>query len=403
MASGRRVLSLSTFLKKARQTVGLSGIHGARAHGPGAGGSELGDGRMTFVMGNQASDLDSMVCCVVYSFFLQVRALSKGSRCRYSPLINIPRKHFRLRGDASEAFAQANIDVDSIPFLDDVDLKQMAESKSIEMVLVDHNKLSASQGFLSPHVVSIVDHHVDEKEYLSTTASRRNIHATGSCATLVALEILSSSVGSSVVCPEIAYLLSSVILVDTCNLDPKMNKTTQKDLDALALLEKKGGVLKKDYSKLFNKILNDRNDISNLSSEELLIKDTKFGLVNGLHFAIAGVGLDLRAWVFRDGKLIDAFQSFRKQHKLQFAMAMTVFTDSKGIFRREMMIVGSPSVTKHVEKSLLASDLKLSPISIGIGAPEKESEVYWCTFEQGNVKASRKQLMPLLKSILTHR
>eukprot|EP00954_Amorphochlora_amoebiformis_P014664 1147417-Amorphochlora_amoeboformis.AAC.1 len=110
MASGRRVLSLSTFLKKARQTggenefyVGLSGIHGARAHGPGAGGSELGDGRMTFVMGNQASDLDSMVCCVVYSFFLQVRALSKGSRCRYSPLINIPRKHFRLRGQISTA------------------------------------------------------------------------------------------------------------------------------------------------------------------------------------------------------------------------------------------------------------------------------------------------------------
>ena len=59
---------------------------------------------------------------MVYSFFLH--KISKAPDVEYSPMINIPRKHFGLRGEAAGAFASAGIDVNMVPFADEIDLKR---------------------------------------------------------------------------------------------------------------------------------------------------------------------------------------------------------------------------------------------------------------------------------------
>jgi hypothetical protein len=53
------------------------------------------DARVHIVMGNEAGDLDSVVCAVVYAYFKALTERAKGHV--WIPLINIPRKHMPLR------------------------------------------------------------------------------------------------------------------------------------------------------------------------------------------------------------------------------------------------------------------------------------------------------------------
>ena len=57
----------------------------------------------------------------------------------------------------------------------------------------------------------------------------------GSCCTLISQDIRNNP--SNLPLPEIAPLLEGVILLDTLNLSPTVNKTTQEDVDAVNWLQ----------------------------------------------------------------------------------------------------------------------------------------------------------------------
>eukprot|EP00854_Cymbomonas_tetramitiformis_P025669 gene25669-31390_t len=172
--------------------------------------------------------------------------------------INIPRQDLSLRPDAVWILQQVGVDLQSLVFLDDLDLAALLASGRLHsLVLVDHNRLAARQADLEPAVVSsleqvvdpsplwtvsllslggglaepqeldggmalqveILDHHMDEGMYGN---SKRTITTVGSCTSLVAkawhsrpeaLPLLLSSSG-------LRRLMRGVILLDTCNFDP---------------------------------------------------------------------------------------------------------------------------------------------------------------------------------------
>eukprot|EP00471_Norrisiella_sphaerica_P012206 CAMPEP_0184494710 /NCGR_PEP_ID=MMETSP0113_2-20130426/29405_1 /TAXON_ID=91329 /ORGANISM="Norrisiella sphaerica, Strain BC52" /LENGTH=306 /DNA_ID=CAMNT_0026880573 /DNA_START=269 /DNA_END=1189 /DNA_ORIENTATION=+ len=289
-----------------------------------------------------------------------------------------------------------------VPFADEVDLKTLSDEKCIDLLLVDHNKLAVSQEFLAPCVIGVLDHHKDEKMYEDTCRFRR-IETIGSTCSLIALQMLAEA--PDLMTPEIATLLTSVILLDTSNLDPKVEKATPMDTKALAGLRKAGGVGADDYGKLYSKLMDMRMDISKLSSAQLLIKDTKYGIANGLHFAIASVPLRLETWVKRDAKGLDAFREFCQEENLDALVVMTSFQDSEGKFARQLAIIGperSQGPAKALAKEMeMSAKLEVKRLELDWDKGVSGSKgPFFRAYNQGNVKSSRKQVMPLVNEIL---
>lgn len=69
------------------------------------------------------------------------------------------------------------------------------------------------------------------------------------------------------------------ILIDTYNMSIEAGRATATDIDVLNTLEQLGG-LSITRTETFNKIMNAKTDISELSLEELMIKDLK--ITNGI-------------------------------------------------------------------------------------------------------------------------
>lgn len=64
------------------------------------------------------------------------------------------------------------------------------------------------------------------------------------------------------------------ILIDTYNLSKKVERATSMDIEIIEALEKIGS-LDLDRDKVFNEIFNAKSDISELTVDDLLIRDLK--------------------------------------------------------------------------------------------------------------------------------
>jgi hypothetical protein len=90
--------------------------------------------KFTFIMGNEAMDLDSHVCSISLSFLLQYLCVKREEKRReksggdvreeeeeeehlYVPLMNIERADFPLRGECVVLFSDVHLDVKDLIFL----------------------------------------------------------------------------------------------------------------------------------------------------------------------------------------------------------------------------------------------------------------------------------------------
>lgn len=138
-------------------------------------------------------------------------------------------------------------------FIDDINLAELAEQQKLELVLVDHHSLRSS---LNDKVVEIIDHHrVNEnsialKEYDETRStgsthllvccspSKITIEPVGSCCTLIAEKILSSSFEMS---DELAHLLTGKRMASSRKRKNEREKNKPRDkLDALSRITLQG-------------------------------------------------------------------------------------------------------------------------------------------------------------------
>lgn len=218
------------------------------------------------VIGNEAADADSIVSALCCAYIKSMKDSSKSLTTHYVPVCCIPRSDLILRRDISILFQLTGLDMNDLICLDDCKLEllsKQAKSKTenLKITLTDHNEISRywkdDTVSIESHIIEIIDHHKDKGKYPSIVGKSRRIafnHTTGvetagSTCTLIAESILlpsvdcdshgdsGSCVGSDekkenkdpVIMPELARLLSGVILLDTSNMNKDVGKGKIRD------------------------------------------------------------------------------------------------------------------------------------------------------------------------------
>ncbi len=345
------------------------------------------EGRPTrFVLGNESADLDSMAAAVGYAYYATEVAPDRGAP--FVPLINVPRADYKLRTEAVFLFSSVGIGPELLTFIDEVDLDALHAGDGLELILVDHNVLSAAQSALADAVIGVVDHHKDEGQFGG--AALRVVEPVGSASTLVAERLLSKN--AAAVDAGLAQLLVGTILLDTVNLSADAKRATPKDVDIATRLLAICGA---DRNELFERLQFEKFNVAALDTSDLLRKDYKEFQLGAVRCGIASVLMSAAQWLDKDPDLAASLGKFAAAHKLDLLLAMNAYTEPE--FRRDLVVwAADETLRQRVIDFLLGSELGLQAISHP-NAPE-DPEV--ALFAQANAAYSRKKLQPLLQDLL---
>lgn len=347
---------------------------------------EKGPG-VSIVIGNEAADLDSMICSLFLAYYLSRN--SKDSKV--IPVINIPKEDLVLRTETTWLFKAHGLEKPEELLIFYPDIEQMLDKRikeapgNLKVILVDHNRLAEHQSKLEKFVVQIVDHHVDENRCTNAKGSDRVIELVGSASTLVAEKILASSIQLS---EDEIKLLSSPILLDTVNLDPKYKKVTEKDVKVFAQLK----ISLPEQNAFFKKLQDERFSVASLSPYDLLRSDYKQWKMGSYEVGVSSTKRSIEDWL-KTPTFVKELESYYKKLSLSVLYVMTQFLDEKDNVYRELIVFTSDEKLFDFSNEFLQkSDLELVKLE-----PKVDKGKYFIEFySQKNIAASRKQLQPLL-------
>ncbi|KAJ1972769.1 Exopolyphosphatase [Dimargaris verticillata] len=252
--------------------------------------------------------------------------------------------------------------------------------------------------------------------------------------------------------PNLFRMLLAPIVLDTGNFSPVLGKTTGKDIEAATLIWEARPDLAQlapsnaptaegafalalpescnqkavasdsscqaDYlTAWFKDVLQAQQDIECLTATEQFRKDYKQSDMSGLEVGVSSI-----TWLFQKWSDLDRMPEFEAalgdycQAKGLDLLGITTLNidQSPTDLNREFLLyspdfqtpTGTVSAsTRHAQlmelvKRLQASDLKLMPIPNSYEANQILARKGYIMFSQGNLMASRKQVMPLLKETL---
>lgn len=121
--------------------------------------------KITFVMGNTTSDMDSTTSSIVLSLIMNFRENNnflksfEESDKVFIPLINSDIESFYHRFDIELVFKSLGIDENNLLYYNQIDWK----NDQSKIILVDHHELDSNQQFLDYRIIGIFDHHNDRK------------------------------------------------------------------------------------------------------------------------------------------------------------------------------------------------------------------------------------------------
>jgi len=336
------------------------------------------------VLGNQSADMDSIMSSISLAFYISQQEISSflGHEVSFAiPIINIPREDMKLRKDSLLIFEKAGVSIENLLFAEDIIIND-----DTQIVLVDHNVVEFPFDTHDSKVSIIIDHHKDEGYFSNCKNNQRVIETAGSCLSIIAREILKGSPNFFNSHPNIALMFVATILLDTSNFDEGTKKTTPLDVEI--------------YEKLsplvdcpdFESLLAARIDVSGFSTGDLFRKDLKIRRFGGYTLAMASIPNDHESFVTPDFEdFVDSFMKSRESDP--FCLMTTSAIDGK--FKRELSLFSYNQVLLgQVSRQLEASNLQLS--SLG-SIPDSTFGKFWL---QGNLAASRKKVMPILRKIL---
>ena len=312
------------------------------------------------VICNQAADLDSIACCVVY-----------GVSCDATPFVPIPREELHLRREAEWLLAQCEIPFDSIAFSGEAN-----PAEADQIVLVDHNVMPAEFAALAPKVTEIIDHHKEE----FPLPVHKTIAATGSCASLVGKLLLER--GTSLP-PPLAKLLLGAILIDTRCLAQR-HPTTPLDREVAGQLAAVAGC---DIQALYHKLWSLKSDLSIFTPEELLRKDYKEITACGVGCGFCAIYGALESI---SGHLMEEAEVFRRSRQLAHLAIMSAYYEDDTL-RKELALLPDCEWNGTALAYLNGKGAQLEPKCIIDGI-----QVY----NQKNTDWSRKQVLPLIKEMM---
>ncbi|KAJ9099759.1 hypothetical protein QFC21_003757 [Naganishia friedmannii] len=446
-------------------------------------------------MGNEAGDLDSLASSIAYSTLSST--LSPPTRSL--PLLLTPKKYMSLRPENILALNSALIptqqsrDGEIFLHLEDlpIDPAELAR-KGIKFALVDHNSLlppfQSTDPSLKDPVVAIFDHHADDGNHIH--ASSRLIQIpTGSTTSLVTTYFKDAwqraiQSGDERLEPpsELATLLLSGILIDTGALKAGPDvKTTKTDRDAAEFLYRiselgaqttgngsnsgmtmtveslQAGRIPPDLTEFAKKLFEAKNDVSELTTHELLLRDYKEYTMHTssesdtLNVGLSTVPMGLSIWLSRNipakgitpgwQPFVSALDEWMTERNIDIAGVLTSFNTppkvvgDKGKHKRELVfLVRSRQQQPITDASITRAEEIADALTAGINGagpildaqvwrPHKpfhkneelvqglEDELmdvqearqagrFGCVWRQGNAASTRKQVAPLVKDII---
>ncbi|KAF2179800.1 DHH phosphoesterase [Zopfia rhizophila CBS 207.26] len=406
--------------------------------------------RITFVIGNESADLDSMTSSILFAFVRSMAPPRNTFTNLYVPVTNIPYSGIQLRPEFLALLPHANIEPQHLITLDDLPDMSVIKSKILpentRWILVDHNALQGQLGKIySDRVAGVIDHHEDENKFPDDTGSEpRVIKKAGSCTSLVteycreAWDLLSGSATSSGAAhaqrdrlsdgaagaklwdAQVAQLGLASILIDTANLQSK-DKITEHDTQAVEYLEAKimscpQLSAKFDRSKFYKEIDSAKKDIGGLKLQDILRKDYKQWNERGQKLGISSVVMPIDFIQKKAGKeantqsldeaYLEELRKFREDQDLDLFTVMTTSTSSEGEFQRELLvwaftdnaISAARKFAADAREELGLEDWHGSGGTTHDHHGEKQwRKVWW----QRNVQHSRKRVAPLLREAMS--
>ncbi|XP_001355224.2 exopolyphosphatase PRUNE1 [Drosophila pseudoobscura] len=348
--------------------------------------------KLHIVIGNESCDLDSAVSALTLAFIYSERSQEHD----YVPVLNIPRRDYRLKTEVGHMLSKCGIAEAMLLFRDDLPNKF---AKDVNVVLVDHHVSE-----LAPHVVEILDHRpidgANPKYMLLPQNCVRSIETDiGSCATIVGQRYLAVEQPRS---PIVAQLLHATIVLDTVNFSATAKRFSPSDLVMVEQMERElseGG--QSDVgrrSELFNELVAARADISNLTLTEVLRKDMKIIQTERQQVPIAGMPILIRDFIELSGAE-KALREFGIDSNLLVMLGMYV-SPVDGTVQRDVGLISLAGQSQLVECVRLALVGCHEP-SLDLRAHDVGSRFMGgCYLRQHNLRATRKHIQPVIKRAL---
>ncbi|CAD7086679.1 unnamed protein product [Hermetia illucens] len=365
---------MNTFLREARKLVS----------------SKLSE-RFCIIIGNESCDLDSAVCSLSLAYYYnrnKNKIPNSPKVAHVVPLFNIKREELPIKTEVIYFLRKNNIEFDSITFQDDINESFITNN---DVVLVDHH-------FSRYSPIAVFDHRPFDPNSTIPKECKMELELVGSCATLIANIILSDENYADY--KDILRLLHAAIVLDTVNFSKEAQRAKEKDFNVCERIESLLGLSNVDnYRKtLFDELVEARADVSSFDSYQILLKDMK--LISSkknesIKVALPGFPKLVKDYIALENAE-ENIKKFAKAHQCQVIVLIGMKVTDDGL-KRDVGVINMGNDTLF---DAIVSNLKSSNHSFDL------EEYIDCKFLEGkyfnqkNIRASRKQILPLVKTIL---
>jgi exopolyphosphatase len=297
-----------------------------------------------------------------------------------------------LKTEVTHYLKQHQINLNNVICKDELDLQKNVEN----FVLVDHH--------VSPYhdkVISVLDHRpYDENSNLNEECAV-NIQEVGSCSTVVA-EAIKNDVGLAGLkdFKEILRLLYGPIVLDTINFAKDADKVRELDFEMASVIE---GILEIDdisatRKTIYEELVAARADVSSLDSLQILSKDLKIISNSNSTYRVAFPGV----LVFEYIQMKNAEENVRKfaqREKIDVVMLMGMKPKGNTI-ERHLGVININSDKTKLYNDILEAVKNMNNPALNLILQKDLNFMNGEFFIQENIKASRKQILPVIKELL---
>lgn len=209
----------------------------------------------------------------------------------------------------------------------------------------------------------------------------------------------------------LAVLLLGAILIDTGNLKPHpQGKATDQDRRAAAILSSVQQLSSPSLSTTssdsdyFARLREAKSDVSSLSLRDHFRRDYKsFTSSNGFTVGLSSVLVGIEGLAAKQGweALQEALAKWAQERDLDLAVVLTNFRKGDKTCKEVLCLPLRESLRSCVNELPGKTDFGVPDLALQAWhSPEQSKSPQLSSFQQGNVKATRKQVLPALRGLV---
>ncbi|XP_049954331.1 exopolyphosphatase PRUNE1-like isoform X5 [Schistocerca serialis cubense] len=344
---------------------------------------------VTIVLGNETCDVDSAVCSLVYAYIRQGLSAVLQETKHYIPVLNINEEDKVLKAEVFYFLEKYGVPVDCLQFRDTIDLKHIRSSTHLEVILVDQHTLSERDLWLKSHVSEVIDHRPLDPDWDWKNTSK-TVESVASCATLIAEKLINQDA-----LPVPRSML--ILLYENPKLYTEKDKIIVEELYRKISYPTFVGLLKDeeliDGDHLFEDLLSVRCNLTHLTVLQILKKDLKISC--GIPIPV----LPVLVQEFLKLHTIEELQKFTKDFEYKGIILIGV-TFSNGRYAQDIAVFSTDKYFLDLMTDTLVTsrdpDLQLNEVTVYANME------YIKVFTQQNFKATRKQILPIVREFMRH-